>query len=165
MKDMILICLMLGIIVFGFFLMKRVDDFFEENQRLIEKEQIGKGKLIHIAAEMPMLLCPMAYALGYYSDSDPEVEFAVSSGSAGKLLKDLKDGDVDFVLLRESTAGRACADFPHIVIPCGFRPIAGESAKGPEETTNENNRICVLWNQSVSSGTRDMVLGVLKNAA
>lgn len=39
MKDVIVIIAVTAIIVFGFFIMKRLDAFLEENRKAIEKEQ------------------------------------------------------------------------------------------------------------------------------
>lgn len=39
MKDVIVIIAVTAVIVFGFFIMKRLDAFFEENRKAIEKEQ------------------------------------------------------------------------------------------------------------------------------
>ena len=39
MKDVIVIIAVTAVIVFGFFIMKRLDDFLEENRKAIEKEQ------------------------------------------------------------------------------------------------------------------------------
>ena len=39
MKDVIVIIAVTAVIVFGFFIMKRLDAFLEENRKAIEKEQ------------------------------------------------------------------------------------------------------------------------------
>lgn len=39
MKDVIVIIAVTAVIVFGFFIMKRLDAFLEENRKTIEKEQ------------------------------------------------------------------------------------------------------------------------------
>ncbi len=48
MKDIVLIIAVLGVIAFGFYIMKRVDDFLDENY-----------KNIHINAEKTDLTCVM----------------------------------------------------------------------------------------------------------
>ena len=42
MKDVILIIAVAAVMIFGFFIMKRLDVFLEENRKAIEKEQEGK---------------------------------------------------------------------------------------------------------------------------
>lgn len=46
MEDVILIIAVAAIMIFGFFIMKRVDVFLEENRKSIEKEQEEKGSLL-----------------------------------------------------------------------------------------------------------------------
>lgn len=46
MEDVILIIAVVAIMIFGFFIMKRVDVFLEENRKSIEKEQEEKDSLL-----------------------------------------------------------------------------------------------------------------------
>lgn len=46
MEDVILIIAVAAIMIFGFFIMKRVDVFLEENRKSIEKEQEEKDSLL-----------------------------------------------------------------------------------------------------------------------
>lgn len=43
MEDAILIIAVVAVMIFGFFIMKRLDVFLEENRKAIENEQEGKG--------------------------------------------------------------------------------------------------------------------------
>ena len=43
MKDVILIIAVAAVMIFGFFIMKRLDVFLEENRKAIENEQEEKG--------------------------------------------------------------------------------------------------------------------------
>lgn len=52
MKDVIVIIAVTAVIVFGFFIMKRLDAFLEENRKAIEKENQKKEiPLMFLAAE------------------------------------------------------------------------------------------------------------------
>ena len=42
MKDAILIIAVLGVMVFGFFIMKRLDDFLDKNRKALEEEEKNK---------------------------------------------------------------------------------------------------------------------------
>ena len=41
-RDIILVVSVLGVMVFGFFIMKRLDKFLDENRKRIEQEEKGK---------------------------------------------------------------------------------------------------------------------------
>ena len=41
-RDIILVVAVLGVMVFGFFVMKRLDKFLDENRKRIEQEEKGK---------------------------------------------------------------------------------------------------------------------------
>ena len=41
-RDIILVVAVLGVMVFGFFVMKRLDKFFDENRKRIEREEKEK---------------------------------------------------------------------------------------------------------------------------
>lgn len=54
MKELLLVCAVAAIIVFGYFLMKTLDAFLENNRRLID-EEIAENSLF-IAFDNPMIL-------------------------------------------------------------------------------------------------------------
>ena len=48
-RDIILIVAVLGVMVFGFFVMKRLDKFLDENRKRIEQEKKGKRAALRYA--------------------------------------------------------------------------------------------------------------------
>lgn len=48
MEDVILIIAVIAVMIFGFFIMKRLDAFLEENRKAIEKEQEEKDSPLEL---------------------------------------------------------------------------------------------------------------------
>lgn len=163
MKDLIMIALMLAIFIFGYYIMKRLDDFFDESQRKILDEQIGNKHLIQIAAETPMLLDSVSDALKSSSYSDPDIEFAVSSGSVRLILQKLNEGAVDLVLLRENTTSDQHTDFGHIAIPYCTGSVISGTIGLPVSDLDTHTNVYVLWNRRRSCRARDCLLSAMQN--
>lgn len=155
MKDIALICTTLAMFVFGYYITRRVDLLLEKNTELIEKEQLNKKHLIKIAAESPMLLNSVVSALEYCVDTNSNVEFAVSSGKSGKLLRNLSDGIADLVLMTEESAVEMNPDFACIRIPFCRRSEAVEAFGLKILNLDEDKEIYVLWNKEISCPVRD----------
>ena len=52
-RDIILVVAVLGVMVFGFFVMKRLDKFLDENRKLIEQEEKEKEpRCIRLTTDM-----------------------------------------------------------------------------------------------------------------
>lgn len=163
MKDVCLILLMLAMFLFGFFVMKKIDDFIEENQRQIDLENKRNGCQIRIAAESPMLLNSVAYALKYCTSINPYIEFFISSGRAKRLCQKLLDGKLDIVLLAEEPVQDIHNDFQMIKIPYQPGQITVSEIQISVEEVEEEAWVYVLWNKTIASLHRDRVLFTLEN--
>ena len=117
MKDLMLIIVTFAAFAFGFYIMKKIDDFIADNQRHITAENRNSRSHIHIAAESPMLLDYVASALEYCSAAHPYMEFFFSSGKVNQLLHKLSDGTVDIVLLSDEIAKSLSSEYVSIQIP------------------------------------------------
>lgn len=163
MKDMILICSMAAIFVFGYFIMKKIDAFVEENQRAIQEENKKNRCLIRIAAETPLLIPSISHAMEDCSWINPCIEFSVSSGRAEPMLRKLQDGNIDILLLDEETADYFHTEFQSVKIPYRSGSIMDMENGFPIENADEIRSVCVLWNQRITSVNRDRVVFVLCN--
>lgn len=163
MKDLILIAMMLALIIFGYYIMTKVDRFIEENQRMVDDEIRNGMQKVRIAAENPMLLDSVSSALESCGKADGRVSFFLSTGRAGRILEKLLDEQVDIVLLTEE-AGRQldnrCLSFS-IPYEQTVKPISvfGLSV----DHLAEDGRICVVWKKNGGSKSRDRVLFILEN--
>lgn len=163
MKDLVLILSMLAIFVFGYFLMKKVDEFITENQRRIATESRAEHCKVRIAAENAMLLNCVTAALEVCSEANPCMEFFFSSGKPDRLLQKLSDETMDLVLLSENSVESLQDNCAFVKIPCEGLHVT-ESALGlPIENLDEENYLYVVWNKQVKSKNRDRVIFTLEN--
>lgn len=163
MKDLMLIFVTLAAFVFGFYIMKKVDDFIAENQRQITAENRNSRSLIRIAAETPMLLDSAASALESCSTAYPYMEFLLSSGKASRLLHKLSEGTVDIVLLSEEKTENLSSEYVSIQIPYQMKQNMVTALGLNVENMDDDCWIYVVWNKAIQSLNRDRVLFALEN--
>ena len=163
MKDWFMIPLVLAVFAFGYYVMKKVDLFIEENQRLIAAENLNSSCGVHIAAENPMLFNSIASALEHCSEADPYIEFFLSSGRSHRLLEKLAEEQIDILLLNEEHAKQIEPQFASILIPYVKAKTFGSTFGLPIENLDEESGICVVWKRNKQSKNRDRVIFALEN--
>ncbi len=163
MKDLMLIIVTFAAFAFGFYIMKKIDDFIADNQRHITAENRNSRSHIHIAAESPMLLDYVASALEYCSAAHPYMEFFFSSGKVNQLLHKLSDGTVDIVLLSDEIAKSLSSEYVSIQIPYHAKQAVVTTLGLNVENTDQDCRIYVIWNKTIQSKNRDRVIFALEN--
>lgn len=163
MKDVVLIIGTFAIFVFGYFVMKKVDDFIEENSRLIAAGNRTNSCPVRIAAENPMFFNSAAPALEHCSNANPYIEFFFSSGSIKRLLQRLSNGAIDIALLSEENTKDLCKDFVFVRIPYQTEQRAVTMLGLQVDNIDEARWICVAWNKTIPSKVRDRVIFALEN--
>jgi len=162
MKDFFLITIMLAVFVLGYFVMKKIDSFIEENRRLIHAENRQNRTHICIAAESPMLLDSIADQLAAYSRANPFIEFFLSSGKAERILQKLMDETLDIAILTEDTNRSLNEHYGQIRIPYRTGEVLSTALGLPVENMDEENYVFVVWNKSIQSKFRDRILFVIE---
>lgn len=157
MRDVILIVTILAMFVLGYYIAKRIDLFIDENQKMLKKEEIRQKQLIQIATENPILLGAVSKSMDYCSNHDSCIEFAICSGRTGRLLKHLEEGTVDLVLLSHDSVSGISTGFEHMELSY-YQDSDTQSMGLPVQNLDEDTRVHVFWNKSVSSPLRDWVL-------
>lgn len=151
MKDLVLIPVMIAMFAIGFFIVKKLDGFIDENQRRIaDAKRKGRSK-IRISAENSRILEAASPALGVFSAADPRIEFFLSSGSAERILEKLSADETDIVLLSGN---------------CGEKPGGGYSSIGmelpvPGENSGGEMQVIAIWKTCAKSAIRDRVIFAL----
>lgn len=153
----------LAVFVFGYYIVKKLGDFTEENCKRIANTYKMSHRSIRIATENPMLLDAVAPVLSYISSMNPHIEFYFSSGNPHRLLQRVSKGKIDIVLLRKKTADNL--DYYDSSFQIACQPLAKTiTALGLlVENADMNDTICVIWNDAVRSKNRDRVLSALEN--
>lgn len=163
MKDLMLIIVTIAAFVFGFYIIKKVDDIISENQRQITAENRNSRCLIRIAAETSILLDSAASALENCSATHPYLEFFLSSGKANRLLHKLLEGSVDIVLLSEERGKNLSTEYVFIQIPDQKNQSVTAMPGVSVENLDKDRWIYVVWNKSIKSKNRDRVIFALEN--
>ena len=163
MKDLILMLSTFAVFVFGFFIIKNVDAFIEENQRLIALESRNNSCHIQISAETPMMINSIASVLESCSAMNPYIEFCLSSGNANLLLKKLIEGSTDIVLLSEGGADDVNEQFKCVKIPYREVQLIDQRLGLSVENLDTNDWIYIVWNKTIISKNRDRVIFALEN--
>lgn len=97
MRDIFLVIAVAAVFIFGFFVMKRLDVFLEENRRrVLEKEDNAH---LCIAFENPMTAESITPLLENFSRKHPDCEIHLFCGTSQEILKQIERNTVDFGLM------------------------------------------------------------------
>lgn len=162
MKDLLLILVTLATFAFGYFVVVKTGAFFDENQRLTERETRHNRPHIRIAAESPALLNAITPQLEACSSANPCLEFFLSTGKAERILQKLNEGSLDIALLSDETAARIGKSYGSVRILCQAEPVYLQSLNLPVEAMEGESWIHVVWNREIFSKERDRVVFALE---
>ncbi len=163
MKDVVLIIVTLAAFAFGYFVMKKVDDFLIENHRLITAGNRINCCTIRIAAESPMLLDSIAPALEHCSNMYPYMEFYLSNCNVKRLMQRLSNGTIDIALITEENAKELGKDFNCVRIPHQAEQRVVTMLGLTVDNMDEEHWIYVVWNKTILSKDRDRVIFSIEN--
>ena len=99
MKDFVLLIVVLATFIYGYFLMERLDKFFEENQ----SQKLISGSKLRIGFETPAITDSIADLLEQFSIEYPNYELNLFYGSASEIIKGLGNNKLDFGFIIESS--------------------------------------------------------------
>lgn len=94
MKELLLVCAVAAIIVFGYFVMKKLDAFLENNRHLIE-EEIAENSLF-IAFDNPMILDSLMPLFEKFSMANPNCQLHFLFGNTEDIYDKLNKNRIDF---------------------------------------------------------------------
>ena len=109
MKELILICIVAFVFVFGYFIMKKVDVFLAENNLQAKKDNPSSS--LRIAFETFDLVEQSAELLERFSKKAPSCEIMLFYGPAERIEKGLKSREFDFGFITDSYRGLLEGDF------------------------------------------------------
>lgn len=101
MRNCLLLAPVLAMFLFGWFLMKRVDVFLEENRRAQEKQSEKDGKVLRIGFSNPLVADSISDILERYSGQYPGYSVRLYHGDAEDLLKRAALHKLDVIFLPE----------------------------------------------------------------
>ncbi|MDO4460770.1 MAG: hypothetical protein Q4C42_11960 [Clostridia bacterium] len=146
MIELLLACVVAAIIVFGYFIMKKLDDFLADNGRFIDAE-IAENSLI-IAFDNPMIMDSMMPLFETFSKTTPNCRFRFLFGNTEEIYDKLNKNRIDIGLI-ENTAPVNENTCSCLIISVKQNSIFCEKTGCTIEPLNPSDiQIAVIWKKT-----------------
>ena len=103
MQDVILLVSTSAIFIFGYFLMRKLDVFLENNRNRQETALTYGENSLRIGFSNPFMAGGLADAFETYGKQHPDVSIYIFSGEESELCRELKTQKLDIIFLPENT--------------------------------------------------------------
>lgn len=159
MKELLLVCAVAAIIVFGYFLMKKLDAFLANNRRLIDAES-AKNSLF-IAFDNPMILDSLMPMFERFSKANPNCQIHFLFGNTEDIYDKLNKNRIDFGFI-ENNASANDDTFNCIIISTKQNSIFCEKTGCTIEPLNPSGiQTAVIWKKASSNALVDSLSDLL----
>lgn len=149
MKELLLVCAVAAIIVFGYFLMKKLDAFLANNRRLIDAE-IAENSL-YIAFDNPMIIDSLMPLLEKFSKTNPNCQLRFLFGNTEDIYDKLNKNRIDFGFI-ENNASANDGIYNSLIIFTKQNSIICEKAGCTIEPLNFSEiQTSVVWKKASSN--------------
>ena len=149
MKELLLVCAVAAIIVFGYFIMKKLDDFLANDRRLIDAE-IAKNSL-NIAFNNPMILDSLMPLCERFSKANPCCQLRFLFGKPEEIYDKLNKNCIDFGFI-ENNASANDDTYHCLIISTKQNSIICEKTGCTIEPLNPSGiQIAVVWKKASSN--------------
>ena len=149
MKELLLVCAVAAIIVFGYFLMKKLDAFLANNRRLIDAE-IAENSL-YIAFDNPMIIDSLMPLLEKFSKTNPNCQLRFLFGNTEDIYDKLNKNRIDFGFI-ENNASANDDTYNCLIISAKQNSIICEKAGCTIEPLNLSEiQTAVIWKKASSN--------------
>lgn len=149
MIELLLVCAVAAIIVFGYIIMKKLDDFLANNRRLIDTE-IAENSL-SIAFDNPMILDSLMPLFEGFSKANPNCQFHFLFGNTEDIYDKLNKNRIDFGFI-ENTASANDDTYNCLIISAKQNRIICEKAGCTVEPMNPSEiQTAVIWKKASSN--------------
>ena len=103
MQDVILLVSTSAIFIFGYFMVKKLDAFLENNWNEQEHALIHGENSLKIGFSNPLMAGGLADAFETYGKQHPDVSIHIFSGEESELCRELETHKLDIIFLSENT--------------------------------------------------------------
>ena len=153
MKELLLVCAVAAIIVFGYFVMKKLDAFLENNRRLIDAE-IAKNSL-YLALDNPMILDSLMPLFEKFSMANPNCQLHFLFGDTEDIYDKLNKNRIDFGFI-ENNASANDDTYHCLIISTKQNSIICEKSGCTIEPLNPSGiQTAVVWKKASSNALVD----------
>ena len=149
MKELLLVCAATAIIVFGYFVMKKLDAFLANNRRLIDTE-IAENSLL-IAFDNPMIIDSLMPLFEKFSKANPNCQLHFLFGNTEDIYDKLNKNRIDFGFI-ENNASANGDTYNCLIISTKQHSIICEQAGCTIEPLNPSgSQTAVVWKKASSN--------------
>ena len=149
MKELLLVCAVAAIIVFGYFVMKKLDAFLENNRHLID-EEIAENSLF-IAFDNPMILDSLMPLFEKFSMANPNCQLHFLFGNTEDIYDKLNKNRIDFGFIENNTSANDDT-YNCLILSAKQNSIICEKAGCTVEPMNPSEiQTAVIWKKTSSN--------------
>lgn len=149
MKELLLSCAVAAIVVFGYFIMKKLDAFLENNRRLIDAE-IAENSL-YLAFDNPMILDSLTPLFEKFSMANPNCQLHFLFGDTEDIYDKLNKNRIDFGFI-ENNASANDDTYNCLIISAKQNSIICEKSGCTIEPLNPSGiQTAVVWKKASSN--------------
>ena len=153
MIELLLVCAVAAIIVFGYIIMKKLDAFLANNRRLIDAE-IAENSLL-LAFDNPMIIDSLMTLFEKFSKANPNCQFHFLFGNTEDIYDKLNKNRIDFGFI-ENTASANDDTYNCLIISAKQNSIICEEAGCTIEPLNPSEtQTAVIWKRTSSNAFVD----------
>lgn len=153
MKELLLVCAVATIVVFGYFIMKKLDVFLANNRRLIDAE-IAENSL-YLAFDNPMILDSLMPMFKRFSKANPNCQFHFLFGNTEDIYDKLNKNHINFGFI-ENNASANDDTYNCIIISTRQNSIICEKTGCTIEPLNPSEtQTAVIWTKASSNAFVD----------
>lgn len=162
MQDVILLVSTSAIFIFGYFMVKKLDAFLENNWNEQEHALIHGENSLKIGFSNPLMADSLSDVLETYGKQHPDVFIHIFSGEDSELCRELETHELDIIFLPENTDISEKTHYNARMVLLRCAPAVMEYADLPIEPITQNQITQkVLWRNSEKSPVIDFFIGCL----
>lgn len=166
MQDVILLVSTSAIFIFGYFMVKKLDAFLENNWNEQEHALIHGENSLKIGFSNPLMADSLSDVLETYGKQHPDVFIHIFSGEDSELCRELETHKLDIIFLPENTDISKKTHYNARMVLLRCAPVVMEYADLPIEPITQNQITQIaLWRDSQKSPVIDFFMGCLNKFA
>ena len=149
MKELFVVCAVFFIIVSGYFIMKRLDSFLENNRRSIDTEIVENS--LFIAFDNPMILDCVMPLFEKFSKANPNCQLHFLSGNTEDIYDKLNKNRMDFGFIKNNASANDDTYNCFIISTKQNRIICEKAGCTVEPMNPSEIQTAVVWKRSSSN--------------
>ena len=149
MIELLLVCAVAAIIVFGYIIMRKLDAFLANNRRLIDAE-IAENSLL-LAFDNPMIIDSLITLFEKFSKANPNCQFHFLFGNTEDIYDKLNKNRMDFGFIKNNASANDDTYNCFIISTKQNRIICEKAGCTVEPMNPSEIQTAVIWKKTSSN--------------